>query len=254
MSDFIVNGTLIDGTDASPVPLRWIEIVDGRIADMVSGPANAGRPLPADANILFDARDRTVMPGIVDSALPHQLWRGPRHGGAGSLRLGRIPRHPRHVARGPDLAVGRDVDLRSRRELERGDRGARRYQGRHVRGATHRRGGSLPYEPYRTGRLLSDLGRRAEIRCRRADQRRAVDADRGPRPGQEWRGSGEDRGQRRILDPVARRRQRSGVPARGAGGDRRRGPSPRQARDRPCPQRPGDRRLPRCRRRLAAAR
>ena len=67
MSDFIVNGTLIDGTGAAPTPLRWIEIVDGRIAEVVSGPANAGRPLPADANILFDARDRTVMPGLVDS-------------------------------------------------------------------------------------------------------------------------------------------------------------------------------------------
>lgn len=67
MTDIIVNGTLIDGTGAPPAQLRWLAIVDGRIAEVVCGPANDSRPLPPNANILFDARDRTVMPGIVDS-------------------------------------------------------------------------------------------------------------------------------------------------------------------------------------------
>ncbi|MBI2741591.1 MAG: amidohydrolase family protein [Rhodospirillales bacterium] len=62
-----MNGTLIDGTGAPPAQLRWLAIVDGRIAEVVCGPANDSRPLPPNANILFDARDRTVMPGIVDS-------------------------------------------------------------------------------------------------------------------------------------------------------------------------------------------
>ncbi len=67
MSDFIVNGTLIDGTGAEPQPLRWIEIEGGRIADVVSGVANAQRPLPAGAKVLYDATGLTVMPGIVDA-------------------------------------------------------------------------------------------------------------------------------------------------------------------------------------------
>ena len=46
MSDFIVNGTLIDGTGAAAAPLRWIEIEGGRIVEVVSGSANAARPLP----------------------------------------------------------------------------------------------------------------------------------------------------------------------------------------------------------------
>ncbi len=67
MSDFIVNGTLIDGTGAAPSPLRWIEIEGGRIVEVVSGAANAARPLPKGANILHDAQGMTVMPGLVDS-------------------------------------------------------------------------------------------------------------------------------------------------------------------------------------------
>jgi imidazolonepropionase-like amidohydrolase len=67
MSDFIVNGTLIDGTGAKPSPLRWIEIEGGRVVDVVSGETNAARPLPQGASILHDATGMTVMPGIVDA-------------------------------------------------------------------------------------------------------------------------------------------------------------------------------------------
>lgn len=67
MADYIVNGTLIDGSGAEPVPLRWVEIADGRIVDVVSGAANIARPLPDGANVLLDAKDLTVMPGIVDA-------------------------------------------------------------------------------------------------------------------------------------------------------------------------------------------
>ena len=67
MSDYIVNGTLIDGSGAAAQPLRWIEVADGRIVEVVSGEANAGMPLPQGANILFDATGLTVMPGIVDA-------------------------------------------------------------------------------------------------------------------------------------------------------------------------------------------
>jgi imidazolonepropionase-like amidohydrolase len=67
MSDFIINGTLIDGTGAVPSPLRWIEIEGGRIVEVVSGAANAARPLPRGANVLHDAHGLTVMPGLVDS-------------------------------------------------------------------------------------------------------------------------------------------------------------------------------------------
>ena len=67
MSDFIVNGTLIDGTGAPPSPLRWIEIEDGRIVDVMSGADNAKRPLPPGAKVIYDAKGMTVMPGIVDA-------------------------------------------------------------------------------------------------------------------------------------------------------------------------------------------
>lgn len=67
MSDFIVNGTLIDGTGAEPAPLRWIEIDNGCIVDVVSGAANAVRPLPPGAKVIYDATGLTVMPGIVDA-------------------------------------------------------------------------------------------------------------------------------------------------------------------------------------------
>jgi imidazolonepropionase-like amidohydrolase len=67
MSDIILNGTLIDGTGAKATPLRWIEVEDGRVLDIVSGEANAGRPLPPGANVLLDAAGMTVMPGLIDA-------------------------------------------------------------------------------------------------------------------------------------------------------------------------------------------
>lgn len=67
MTDYIISGTLIDGTGADASPLRWLAIENGRIADVVHGAENKDRPLPPGATILFDARDRVVMPGIVDA-------------------------------------------------------------------------------------------------------------------------------------------------------------------------------------------
>lgn len=67
MAEYIVNGTLIDGTGADATPLRWIKIVDGQIVEVVGGPGNSARPLPAKADVLFDAAGLTVMPGIIDS-------------------------------------------------------------------------------------------------------------------------------------------------------------------------------------------
>jgi imidazolonepropionase-like amidohydrolase len=67
VTDYIISGTLIDGTGADASPLRWLAIENGRIADVVHGAENKDRPLPPGATILFDARDRVVMPGIVDA-------------------------------------------------------------------------------------------------------------------------------------------------------------------------------------------
>src|SRR3712207_6500236 len=66
MADYIVNGTLIDGTGAEPVPLKWLEISEGRIAAVHTGNEGEER-LPPDANVLFDATGMTVMPGLVDA-------------------------------------------------------------------------------------------------------------------------------------------------------------------------------------------
>jgi imidazolonepropionase-like amidohydrolase len=67
MSDYIVNGILIDGTGAEPQPLNWIAIENGRIAAIVAGAANRNRPPPPEANVIYDATGLTVMPGIVDA-------------------------------------------------------------------------------------------------------------------------------------------------------------------------------------------
>ncbi len=66
MSQFLVNGTLIDGTGHPPVGLRWLEISSGRIVgvETADGPE---RPLPPGAEVVADARGLTVLPGLVDA-------------------------------------------------------------------------------------------------------------------------------------------------------------------------------------------
>jgi len=66
MSQLIVNGTLIDGTGRAPIPLRWLRIVDGRIAEIHTG-TGAVPPPPLDATIVLDARGLTVLPGLIDA-------------------------------------------------------------------------------------------------------------------------------------------------------------------------------------------
>jgi imidazolonepropionase-like amidohydrolase len=66
VADYIVNGTLIDGTGRQPAPLRWLRMSDGRIDEVrvATGPAE---PLPREANVVLDATGMTVMPGLVDA-------------------------------------------------------------------------------------------------------------------------------------------------------------------------------------------
>ena len=64
MPDYIVNGTLIDGSGRKPAPLRFLRLSAGRIDEVCTDPA---KPLPPDANILLDAKGMTVMPGLVDA-------------------------------------------------------------------------------------------------------------------------------------------------------------------------------------------
>jgi imidazolonepropionase-like amidohydrolase len=66
MPQFIVNGTLIDGTGQAARPLRFIEVSEGRIVDVQVDDGTA-RPLPPDAAVLVDARGATVLPGLVDA-------------------------------------------------------------------------------------------------------------------------------------------------------------------------------------------
>lgn len=66
MPDYIVNGTLIDGSGRKPAPLRWLRMSAGRI-DAVRTMDGPPDPLPPEANIVLDAQGMTVMPGLVDS-------------------------------------------------------------------------------------------------------------------------------------------------------------------------------------------
>jgi imidazolonepropionase-like amidohydrolase len=60
----ITNGTLVDGTGTAPVPDAALVIRDGRIE--YAGPA-AGAPAAGPAAVEIDARDGTIMPGLVEA-------------------------------------------------------------------------------------------------------------------------------------------------------------------------------------------
>jgi imidazolonepropionase-like amidohydrolase len=60
----IRNGRLLDGTGGPPVPNAALLIRDGRIA--YAGPA-AGLPELAPGHVEIDARDGTIMPGLVEA-------------------------------------------------------------------------------------------------------------------------------------------------------------------------------------------
>jgi imidazolonepropionase-like amidohydrolase len=64
VADYIVNGTLIDGTGRKPAPLHFLKLAAGRIEEVCTDP---GKPLPPDANVVLNAKDMTVMPGMVDA-------------------------------------------------------------------------------------------------------------------------------------------------------------------------------------------
>lgn len=64
MPDYIVQGTLIDGSGRKPAPLHWLKVSAGRIEEVCTDKA---KPLPPDANIVLNANGMTVMPGIVDA-------------------------------------------------------------------------------------------------------------------------------------------------------------------------------------------
>src|SRR5258706_7227538 len=64
MPEYIVNGTLIDGSGRKPMPLRWLKISAGRIEEVC---VESARPLPPQASIILDAKDMTVLPGLVDA-------------------------------------------------------------------------------------------------------------------------------------------------------------------------------------------
>ena len=60
----VVNGRLIDGTGAAPVPDATVIVADGRIA--YAGPAAGAPPLPPGANRI-DAGGGTILPGLVEA-------------------------------------------------------------------------------------------------------------------------------------------------------------------------------------------
>src|SRR5260221_163165 len=64
MPEYIVNGTLIEGSGRASELLRFRVLSAGRIDEVCTDPA---KPLPRDANILLDAKGMTVMPGLVDA-------------------------------------------------------------------------------------------------------------------------------------------------------------------------------------------
>jgi imidazolonepropionase-like amidohydrolase len=60
----ILNGTLIDGTGAPPLPEAWVLLKDGRIQSVGSG----GGTIPEHSGYTeIDAAGRTIMPGLVDA-------------------------------------------------------------------------------------------------------------------------------------------------------------------------------------------
>ncbi len=59
----IVNGTLIDGTGADPVPNAYVIVRDGRVAEMGTGQPLA---LPPDATVI-DAKGGSILPGLGDA-------------------------------------------------------------------------------------------------------------------------------------------------------------------------------------------
>lgn len=63
MASYIINGTLIDGTGRDAAPLSWLKFSGERIDEVCTD----GRPLPRDAQVAFDAKGMTVMPGLVDA-------------------------------------------------------------------------------------------------------------------------------------------------------------------------------------------
>ena len=63
MASYIVNGRLIDGTGRDASPLSWLKFSGERIDEVCTD----GRPLPRDANVVFDAKGMTVMPGLIDA-------------------------------------------------------------------------------------------------------------------------------------------------------------------------------------------
>src|SRR5258706_141461 len=64
MPDYIVNGTLIDGSGRKAAPLHWLKMSAGRVEEVCIEKA---KPLPPDANVVLNAKGMTVMPGIVDA-------------------------------------------------------------------------------------------------------------------------------------------------------------------------------------------
>lgn len=61
---YVANGTLIDGTGRKPQPLAWLCIDGGRIEALET---DSKAPLPRGAEVVFDAKGLTVMPGLVDA-------------------------------------------------------------------------------------------------------------------------------------------------------------------------------------------
>src|ERR1700735_2353503 len=60
----IVNGQLVDGTGAPPVPDAAVVVKDGKIA--YAGPTRGAPEVPPDARRI-DARGGTILPGLVEA-------------------------------------------------------------------------------------------------------------------------------------------------------------------------------------------
>jgi len=133
MSDFIVNGTLIGwhgrGGRAAAAGSRSRR----PHVEVVIGDADAARPCRRAQGPAGRCRHDGDA-GIVDAHLPHQLtaWRAAWRSRISTPR--RNTRHPRHVACRPGACARASRPICDPRwRLERGDRGARPPQGRHVR-------------------------------------------------------------------------------------------------------------------------
>ena len=210
----VTGGTLIDGTGSAPVPLRWLAFdSEGLITDLATGDVN-DRPLPAGAVVVADASGKTVMPGLIDAHchISYGVARGIEEQdlfGSAEYRAIRGMYHARSVLQagvtsisdpGGSYFVAVAIRDAIKGRLFPGPRmsAAARYLSTHT--------ALTDYFPSWVGSPASAVGVLTENASQMLSE--------GPQPGEKRRRLHQDRGERRVIDPDAWRRQRAGVPSR----------------------------------------